>query len=134
MGNIWWEKILANHTGKSYWWGKIWQISYSQCICQIHFWCICEYWQGKFWRITHDLPNSPIFSPAKYFLCIRSLHLCIVENFLWILKTANLLLSSCYNNNLHDASEWVLAGMWHTVLVPEPPKLIVFSYMCTIII
>ena len=31
-------KNLANHTGKSYWGGKIWLISYSQCIC-LH---ICE--------------------------------------------------------------------------------------------
>ena len=30
---------------------------------------VSEYWQGKFWQITHDSPNSPIFSPAKIFLC-----------------------------------------------------------------
>ena len=35
MRNIWQGKIVANHTGKSYWQGKIWQIIYSQCICQI---------------------------------------------------------------------------------------------------
>ena len=34
---LWWEEILANHTGKSWWQGKIWWISYSQFICQIHF-------------------------------------------------------------------------------------------------
>ena len=43
------RKILANHTGKSYWRGQIWRISYSQCICHM-----CEYWQGKFWRIAQD--------------------------------------------------------------------------------
>ena len=37
MRNMWQEKMLVNHTGKSYWCGKIWRISYSQCICQIHF-------------------------------------------------------------------------------------------------
>ena len=42
MGNIWRGGILANHTGKSYWWGKIWRISYSRCIYQIPFRCICE--------------------------------------------------------------------------------------------
>ena len=55
-----------NHTGENYWWGKIWQISYSQCICQMHFRCICEYWRGKCWRIAHNLPNSPIF-PSQNF-------------------------------------------------------------------
>ena len=65
-GKFWWGKILVNHTGKSYWQGKFWQISYSQCICQIHFWCFCEYWQGK-WRIAHNSPNSPIFPLAKIF-------------------------------------------------------------------
>ena len=24
-GKYWWGKILANHAGKSYWYGKIWQ-------------------------------------------------------------------------------------------------------------
>ena len=28
-GNIWWGKILANHTGKSYWQEKIWKIGYT---------------------------------------------------------------------------------------------------------
>ena len=61
-GNIWRRKILVNCTGKSYWRGKIWWISYSQCICQIHFGVrICEYWWGKFWQLPHNLPNSPIF-------------------------------------------------------------------------
>ena len=74
MGNIWWEKILANHTSKRYWWGKIGWISYSQFICQIHFWCICEYRWGKIWPIAHDLP----FSPVKYFPCTVSyVHLLI---------------------------------------------------------
>ena len=42
-GNIWRVKISVNHIGKSYWWGKICRISYSQCICQIHFGVrICE--------------------------------------------------------------------------------------------
>ena len=58
-------KILVNYTGKSHWGGKIWQICYSQCVCQIHFWRICEFWQGKFWKIAHDLRKSP----AKIFLC-----------------------------------------------------------------
>ena len=30
-------KIMANRTCKSYRRGKFWRISYSQCICQIHF-------------------------------------------------------------------------------------------------
>ena len=68
MGNIWRGKILANHRGKSYWRGKLWQITYSQCICQIHFWCICEYWRGKSWRIADDSPNLPIF-PRQIFPC-----------------------------------------------------------------
>ena len=55
----------ANCTDKSYWQGKIWRMRYSQCLCQIHFQCVCEYWQGKFWRITHDSP----FFPVKYFPC-----------------------------------------------------------------
>ena len=66
-GNIWWEKILANRIGKSYWRGKIWRISYSQCICQIHFQCICEYWQGKLWRIADNSPNSSISFPHQIF-------------------------------------------------------------------
>ena len=33
-------KNWANHTSKRYWGGKIWLISYSQCICQILH--ICE--------------------------------------------------------------------------------------------
>ena len=53
-------EILANHTGKSYWRGKFGKKA-SQCICQIHFWCICEYWQGNFWRIVHNLPISKFF-------------------------------------------------------------------------
>ena len=55
MRNIWQGKIMANHEGNSYWWGKIWWISYSQCIWHIHFLCICEHW----W----------IFSPTKTFPC-----------------------------------------------------------------
>ena len=40
MGNIWGGKILADDTGKSYWRGKVWRISYSQCICKMHFQCV----------------------------------------------------------------------------------------------
>ena len=68
-------KILVNRAGKSYWWGKIWWMSNSQYICHI---CICEYWQGKFWRIAHGLPNPPIFSPTKIFLCT----VCSCRNYL----------------------------------------------------
>ena len=32
MGSIWQGKILAKHVGKSYWRGKIWRTSNSQCI------------------------------------------------------------------------------------------------------
>ena len=66
MGNIWQGKILVNHTGKSYWWGKIWWISYSQWICHIHFLRMCEYWWGKFWQMAHNSPNSPTFSLPKF--------------------------------------------------------------------
>ena len=45
------------------------QISYSQCICQIHFQCIYDYWRGKFWRIAYDSPNLLFFVPAKIFPC-----------------------------------------------------------------
>ena len=68
-GNIWQGKILANYAGKSYWRGKIWRISNSQCTCHIHFPCICEYWRGKSWRMVQNLPNSLIFSPTKIFPC-----------------------------------------------------------------
>ena len=62
MGNniIWQGEILANHASKSYWRGKIWRISNSQCIWYIRFLCICEYWWGKFWWMAHDLPNLNI--------------------------------------------------------------------------
>ena len=56
-------KILADHTDECYWWGKIW---YSQCMCQIHFQCICEYWWGKFWWIAHNLPNTPVISHQNF--------------------------------------------------------------------
>ena len=65
---FWWEKFLANHTGKRYCQGKIWWISYSQCICQIHFRCICEYWRGNFWKIATIQTNFPLpkFSHVQY--------------------------------------------------------------------
>ena len=31
------------------------------------FHCIYNYWRGKFWRIVHRSPNSPKFSPSKFF-------------------------------------------------------------------
>ena len=64
-GNIWQGKILANHTGKSYWRGKIWQATvsaYAKYIISVSV----NYWRGKFWRINHD---SSIFSPIKIFPC-----------------------------------------------------------------
>ena len=68
-GNIWRGKILVNHEGKSYWWGKFWWISNSQCIYHMHFPCIREYLRGKFWRMAHN-SRSPILSPTKIFSCI----------------------------------------------------------------
>ena len=35
-------------------------------------------WRVKVWQIAINLPNSPIFSPSKYFLCTVSL--------LWVQK------------------------------------------------
>ena len=36
MGNIWQGKILVNHAGKSYWWGKIYWISaYTICVFRV---------------------------------------------------------------------------------------------------
>ena len=53
---------------------KIWQISSSQCISQIHFQCICEYWWEKFWQLTicqicHFFPCQifPVYSNQKAF-------------------------------------------------------------------
>ena len=31
------------------------------------FHCIYNYWRGKIWRIVHHSPNSPKFSPSKFF-------------------------------------------------------------------
>ena len=33
------------------------------------FHCIYNYWRGKIWRIIHHSPNSPKFSPSKFFPC-----------------------------------------------------------------
>ena len=57
----WRGKILANHAGKSYWGGNIWQANNSQCIWHIHFLCICEHWLVKLWRMAHDSPSPPNF-------------------------------------------------------------------------
>ena len=58
---------FGNHTGKSYWRGKIWQISNNQCICQIRFPCICEYWQGKFLANGAQLAKFAKFFLPKFF-------------------------------------------------------------------
>ena len=58
--NIWWGKFWQTIQVKAIGKGKFWRISNSQCICHIHFPCICEYWQGKVWRMAHDLPNLPL--------------------------------------------------------------------------
>ena len=67
MGNIRWQKILANHTGNSYWQGKIWQISYSHCICQlntfsVYLWILMSKILAWFTKFAN-------FFPAKYFPC-----------------------------------------------------------------
>ena len=31
------------------------------------FHCIYNYWRGKIWRFVHHSPNSPKFSPSKFF-------------------------------------------------------------------
>ena len=64
MGNIWQRKILVNRTGTSYWWGKIWWISNSWCICHIYFlWILVR---KILVNMAHDLPNLPIF-PCQNF-------------------------------------------------------------------
>ena len=67
MGDIWWGNILVNHTGKSYGQGKIWQISYSQYICQIHFCVSVNIGEGNFGEyltIRQFFPrqNFPVYS------------------------------------------------------------------------
>ena len=87
IGNIWWRKILANHTGKSNWWGKIWQISYSQCICQIHFRCICDYILARkilansLWFSNFPLPIYPVYStPPQNIMHIHTSYMILSYN------------------------------------------------------
>ena len=64
--------------GRLYWQGKNWQISYSQCICKMHFRCIWEYWQ--FWQIAYDLSIFPLpkFSCVRYHKpCHYPQHCCV---------------------------------------------------------
>ena len=65
-GNTWQRNILANYTGKSYWRGKFWQISYSQCICQIHFQCICALLVRKLLANSSQFAKFANFFPLKF--------------------------------------------------------------------
>ena len=43
---------------------NLWKIS------QLTFASYLDIWRVTIWRIATNSPNSPIFSPSKYFLCI----------------------------------------------------------------
>ena len=74
-------EILANHTGKSYWQGKIWQISYSQCICQIATFFgvpvnISEEIFGE-WLTIHQICLS------KFFHVWYIIHMYVAYQYVW---------------------------------------------------
>ena len=58
--------------GVKYWWICIsltfrWQ-NIANLLLQVIWMVKLRHLEGKIWRVTMNLPNSPIFSPSKYFL------------------------------------------------------------------
>ena len=76
--DIWREKFLVNHAGKSYWRGKIWQINNSQCICYMFF----VYLGILARKILANGPRFTNFSLTNIFPCMVFMELyCIASKF-----------------------------------------------------
>ena len=97
---------IFGHSGKSYWQGKFWQISNSQCICRTCFPCICEYLARKILANGSQFAKFANFSPTKIFLCtpvryiLDSLRSYLLHIFQFLFGTPNYLESQIKMRNL----------------------------------
>ena len=62
-GKFWWGKILANHTGKSFWWRSIWRISYMPNVFSVYLWILVR----KSLANSSQLAKFANFSPCQNF-------------------------------------------------------------------